>query len=633
MAAPKKINLLPDEVASKIAAGEVVERPASVVRELLDNAIDSGARNIRVEIRGGGRDLIRIIDDGCGIFPEDMPKAFLRHATSKITTADDLWSVRTLGFRGEALYSIAAISRMQLLSRTATSQAGYELAVDGGRLVADGPRGAPPGTIVTVRELFYNLPARLKFLKSAQAEGAHITAQVQGYALAHPGIKFTLTNEGRLTFQSPGDGDLRSAAMSVYGPEVARALLPVGLEPEVELFDDLLTAEEEGGRGELSNGISEGDARYAALSGTIPIDVYGYVSPPALSRSNRQAQHFFINSRAVQSRMLTFAVEEAYHTLLMVGRRPICIINVIVDPSLVDVNVHPAKSEVKFRDERAVFSAVQKAVRSALTAHVPAPVYGSRGSDGWALPSGGSSGIEMEFAPSFGGRDQAALGPLQSDLWRAGANLEHARSDDAEPLPPPPARNLPPLRVVGQVGTTYIITEGPDGLFLVDQHAAHERVLYEKMGAALARGDLPVQPLLQPVPLHFSAAQLAELESVLPLMSELGFDLESFGENTVLVRAVPAVYAESNRDVGRDLIDVLDTVVSGSTPERWREEMAITLACHSAIRAGQTLSLDEMRALVGQLELCEYPRACAHGRPTMLHLSTTQLEREFGRRA
>ena len=563
-----------------------------------------------------------------------MPKAFLRHATSKINTADDLWSVRTLGFRGEALYSIAAISRMQLLSRTSASQSGYELTVEGGALVADGPRGAPPGTIVVVRELFFNLPARLKFLKSAQAEGAHITAQVQGYALAHPGIKFTLTNEGRLTFQSPGDGDLRSAAMSVYGPEVARALLPVGLEPENDLFDNSPAEGDGVAQDDFSNGISEGDGRYSAVIGINPINVYGYVSPPALSRSNRQAQHFFINGRAVQSRMLTFAVEEAYHTLLMVGRRPICIINVTVDPSLVDVNVHPAKSEVKFRDERAVFSAVQKAVRSALTAHVPAPIYGSRGSEGWALPSGTStSGIEMEFAPSFGGTDLIAAGPLQSDLWRLGASPEHVRNDYAEPLPPPPPRNLPPLQVVGQVGSTYIITEGPDGLFLVDQHAAHERVLYEKMGAALAHGDLPVQPLLQPVPLHFSAAQLAELEPVLPLMSELGFDFASFGENTVLVRSVPAVYAESKRDVGRDLIDVLDTVVRGSAPERWREEMAITLACHSAVRAGQTLSLDEMRALVTQLELCQYPRACAHGRPTMLHLSTTQLEREFGRRS
>ena len=342
--------------------------------------------------------------------------------------------------------------------------------------------------------------------------------------------------------------------------------------------------------------------------------------------------------------MLTYAIEEAYHTLLMVGRRPLCIINIHIDPSLIDVNVHPAKAEVKFRDERALFSAVQRAVRSALTAHVTPPTYGSRNSEGWSTPPNNDGGIEMEFGPSHAQtlrRPALALteaepaGPLQSELWRAGEHngVSTSTGGSIEPLPPPPPRNLPPLRVVGQVGSTYIITEGPDGLFLVDQHAAHERVLYEKMGSSLARGELPVQPLLQPVPLQFSAAQYAELEDVLPLMSELGFELEPFGEGTVLVRAVPAVYAESRRDVGRDLMEVLDTVVHGSRPERWREEMAITLACHSAIRAGQTLSLDEMRALIGQLELCQHPRACAHGRPTMLHLSTMQLEREFGRRA
>jgi DNA mismatch repair protein MutL len=608
--------VLPDEVASKIAAGEVVERPASVVRELLDNAIDAGARHIRVEIRGGGRELIRVIDDGCGVMRDDMPRAFLRHATSKILTADDLWTVRTLGFRGEALYSIAAVSRLSFVSRPTGEQAGYELALEAGRPTSQGQRGSPPGSIVTVRDLFFNLPARLKFLKSAQAEGAHITALVQSYALAHPGITLTLTNEGRLTFQSPGSGDLRAAAMSVYGPEVARALLPVGLEPDENEDEDWEAISSEGVR------------------------VYGYVAPPSMSRSNRQAMHFFINGRAVQSRMLTYAVEEAYHTLLMVGRRPLCIINVVVDPSLVDVNVHPAKAEVKFRDERAMFSAVQRAVRSALTAHVTPPVYGSRGSEGWALPAG-ESGIEMEFGEGYNredaGRNGAPaqqVGPLQSELWRAGdsgTGRTHME-EGVEPLPPPPPRNLPPLRVVGQVGNTYIIAEGPDGFFLVDQHAAHERVLYERMGTALARGELPIQPLLQPVPLQFSAAQYAEIEGVLPLMDELGFELEPFGEGTVLVRAVPAIYAESKRDVGRDLLEILDTVVHGSRPERWREEMAITLACHSAVRAGQTLSLDEMRALMGRLELCQYPRACAHGRPTMLHLSTTQLEREFGRR-
>ena len=606
---PGKILVLPDDVASKIAAGEVVERPASVVRELLDNAIDAGGRHVRIEIKGGGRELIRVIDDGVGVAPDDMPRAFLRHATSKIRTADDLWSVRTLGFRGEALYSIAAVSRMSLLSRTPSSRAGYEMSLEGGRVVAEGPKGAPPGTIVTVRDLFFNLPARLKFLKSAPAEAAHISALAQQYALAHPGIKFSLTNENRLSFQSPGDGDLRAASLAVYGPEVARALLPVGLEPaeDVEEFE----------RAFPSAGLQ----------------VYGYVSPPAVSRSNRQAMHFFVNRRAVQSRMLGYAVEEAYHTLLMVGRRPICMVNVLIDPTLVDVNVHPAKAEVKFRDERAVFSAVQRAVRSALTAHVPAPAYGSRGAGGWSLPNG--DGLDVEFSPPYPGSNgtpAAPGGPIQSDLWRTAASGTHA-ADDIEPLPPAPPRSLPPLRLVGQVASTYLIAEGPDGLYLVDQHAAHERVLYERLGADLQRGGLPVQPLLQPVALDLTASQRSLVEPVLPLLAELGFEVEPFGEHALLLRAVPAVYAASKRDVGSDLLALLDEVVSGSAPDRWREDMAITLACHSAVRAGQTLSLDEMRALLGQLELCHYPRACAHGRPTMLHLSQMQLEREFGRRA
>ena len=605
----RKILVLPDEVASKIAAGEVVERPASVVRELLDNAIDAGGRHIRVEIKAGGRELIRVVDDGAGVAPDDMPRAFLRHATSKIRTADDLWAVRTLGFRGEALYTVAAVSRVSFVSRPPSSQAGYELSLEGGRVVAEGPKGSPPGTIVNVRDLFFNLPARLKFLKSAPAEAAHISALVQQYALAHPGIKFSLTNEGRLTFQSPGDGDLRAASLAVYGPEVARALLPVGLEPDED--------------------VEEFEHAFPSAG----LQVYGYVSPPAVSRSNRQAMHFFVNRRAVQSRMLGYAVEEAYHTLLMVGRRPICMVNVLIDPTLVDVNVHPAKAEVKFRDERAVFSAVQRAVRSALTAHVPAPAYGSRGVDGWSLPN--SDGLGLEFSPPFPGSpdgQSVPSGPVQSDLWRTAASGTHA-GDSVEPLPPAPPRSLPPLRLVGQVAATYLIAEGPDGLYLVDQHAAHERVLYERLGADLGRGGLPVQPLLQPVALDLTASQRSLVEPVLPLMAELGFEVEPFGEHALLVRAVPAVYASSRRDVGTDLLSLLDEVVSGSAPDRWREEMAITLACHSAVRAGQTLSLDEMRALLGQLELCRYPRACAHGRPTMLHLSQMQLEREFGRRA
>jgi DNA mismatch repair protein MutL len=343
---------------------------------------------------------------------------------------------------------------------------------------------------------------------------------------------------------------------------------------------------------------------------------------------------FFVNRRGIQSRMLQYAVAEAYHSLLMVGRHPICIVHLTIAPGLLDVNVHPAKAEVKFRDERTVFSAVQKAVRSALQAHVPAPAFGSRGNEGWSFGNG-AGGIEAEFSTAAPyGSSYAPVGDAeQAGMWdRADTAAPTHLDDDVEPLPAPKQRTLPPLRVVGQVGSTYIIAEGPDGLFLVDQHAAHERVLYEQLADAMTSGSLMVQPLLTPVPLELTAHQRSMVEPVLALLAELGFELEPFGESALLVRAVPAIYASSNRDMGHALMELIDEVMSGTAPDRWREEMAITLACHSAIRAGQLLSLDEMRALLGQLERCNYPRSCAHGRPTMLHLSQMQLEREFGRR-
>lgn len=597
----RSINVLPAEVASKIAAGEVIERPGSVVRELVDNAIDAGASRVRVEISGGGRDLIKVSDDGSGVAREEMPRAFLRHATSKLRTADDLWAIKTLGFRGEALYSIAAVSKLLFRSRPREFEAGYEMALEGGRIAGESACGIPAGTAVTVRELFYNLPARLKFLRSAPAEAAHISALIQQYALAHPTVRFTLVNEGRVSFQSPGDSDLRGAAMCVYGSDVGRGLLPVGVEPD------------------------EYDAEITETTGFDAVHVFGYVSPPVHSRSNRQAMHFFVNTRAVQSKMLQYAIQEAYHTLLMVGRFPICVINVLLEPSLLDVNVHPAKAEVKFRDERSVFRAVQKGVRSALEAHVPAPAFGTRSSEGWSVQTP-MNGLDGEFTQSW----EAPLSATQSNAWTL--DSVQAPDDAPQPLPPPPPRNLPPLRVVGQLGGTYIVAEGPDGLFLVDQHAAHERILFEQLGGALEQGGLAVQPLLQPLPLEVPQSQRGEFEAVLPHLAELGFDLEPFGESSLLIRSVPAIYAASSRDVGSDLLRIISSVVEGSRPERWREEMAITLACHSAIRAGQSLSLDEMRAMLQQLELCKYPRHCAHGRPTMLHLTQAQLEREFGRK-
>jgi DNA mismatch repair protein MutL len=665
------IQVLDPQVAAKIAAGEVVERPASVVKELMDNAIDAGATEVRVEIREGGKALIRISDNGGGIPPDEISLAFLRHATSKIRTADDLFALYTLGFRGEALASISAVARVTLSTRQAADLMGTEMTVAGGEPSPLTPRGLPQGTIIAVRDLFYNVPARLKFLKTAAAETAHVTGLVQEYALAYPALRFTLISDNKEVFQSPGSGELRDAIREVYGADIARAMLPVGVLPSSEpaISDDPFAdwidpAALAGPRRALP------PSEQRAAPADAPVQVWGYVSPPAISRTNRQAQHFFVNGRAIGSRMLTFALEEAYHSLLMVNRHPLAVLNVQVDPAAVDANVHPTKSEVKFRQERQVFSAVQHAVREALAAHSPVPGFGTRSAEGWKLPDPGESGstptpappatpteygarlspadgAEDGLAPHLRGAQQGALGfdaappALGWDAFEGAELIETAPG--AAPMPtdelafagsqPPPATpQLPPLRVIGQVANTYIITEGPDGMFLIDQHAAHERVLYEQLDRQLRGRSVPVQPLLQPLLLALTPRQRAEIEPLLPVLHEVGFDLELVAgrDGGLRVSTIPAMFA--GRVSVDDLLEMVDELLVGSPPDRWRDQLAITLACHSAVRAGKVMAQEEMRALVAQLEGCRFPRLCAHGRPTMLHLSALQLEREFGRR-
>jgi len=674
------IQLLDPAVAAKIAAGEVIERPASVIKELMDNAIDAGATEIRVEIRGGGQPFLRIADNGQGIPAPELPLAFVRHATSKIHTAEELFALYTLGFRGEALASAAAVARVTITTRTPEDEVGTEMTVEGGLAGVPGPRGTPRGTIVTVRDLFFNVPARLKFLKSAAAEAAQVTALVQQYGLAYPAIRFVLTSDAKQVFASPGNGDLRDAIRQVYGQEIAGSMLPVGRLPATEPplsddpFADWVDPQALPGprRAPPAPAAAEGPE-----SDPTGAQVWGYVSPPSVSRTNRQAQHFFVNGRAINSRMLTYALEEAYHSLLMVGRHPIAVLNVHVDPADVDANVHPTKSEVKFRHERSVFVAVQKTVRAALAAHSPVPSFGTRGAEGWQLPASppaagdeatppGSAGLAAFDGAARAGR--GAPGPLpepheQGALfggyaapalawqgWATGSETPPAPAAGVAPpdsvlpaepaalgaLPGPAAAGgvLPPLRVVGQVANTYIISEGPDGMFLIDQHAAHERVLYERFDRAVRGGrGVPIQPLLQPLTLDLTARQRAEVEPVLPLLQEVGFDLELVRGHApaLLIRAIPAMYADRVSLTG--MLEMIDELLVGSPPDRWRDQLVITLACHSAVRAGKALSPDEMRALVTQLEACTFPRLCAHGRPTMLHLSALQLEREFGRRS
>jgi DNA mismatch repair protein MutL len=553
----------------------VVERPASVVKELLENSLDAGATQIAIEVQGGGVRLIRVVDNGAGIPPEEVDLAFERFATSKVATANDLEGISSLGFRGEALPSIAAVSEVTMVTRSRDELSGIFVNIKDGAILEKAKRGCPLGTTVTVRNLFRNVPARLKFLKSASTENGHISNLVSQYSLAFPEVRFTLIIDGRTTFRSPGSGSLREVLGAVYGLDVAKAMLAIEAKEDA---DPLLPR------------------------------VAGFISPISLTRASRSYMSFFVNRRWVQSRMATYALEEAYHGLLMVGRHPIAVINISLLPQEVDVNVHPTKNEVRFRNERDIFSAVQKAVRATLTAQAPMPTLDT-------LP-------QPQLAPAA---PTERLPAFDVKPGEAVAKSPLAVPPSAEPV----AKSLPILRVVGQMANTYVIAEGPDGMYLIDQHAAHERVLFERIRNERSRRAVEVQGLLQPVPVELTVRQQELLELQSEALSEYGFGIEHFGERTYLVRSVPAVL--SGQNVAQSLVEVLDFLAEGEKGDR-REEIAISLACHGAVRAGQALSHEEMRDLIRQLEQASQPRTCPHGRPTMIHLSASQLEKGFGRR-
>jgi DNA mismatch repair protein MutL len=586
------IHVLPDEVAAKIAAGEVVERPASVVKELVENAIDAGATSIHVEVREGGKRLMRVSDDGCGIPAAETELAFARHATSKLQTIDDLARVTTLGFRGEALASIAAVSHVTLLTRTVQEEAGTRLRIEGGRVVRREGSGHPRGTTISVENLFYNVPARLKFLRREATERRHIDQLVIRYAMAYPDLRFTLENDGRLTFRSPGNGSLHDVLIEVYGLETASAMIAVD------------------------------DPSAPPASG---VHVSGYVSQPDTHRANREQITLFVNGRWVQDRGLTFAIEQAYHTLLPTDRHPLAVVRVALPPEELDVNVHPTKSEVKFQHRDAVFRAVQRTVRQALLAQAPIPQARYPAAqwedEGWQ---------ERRQALGGAGATQGAMGLVPP--------LEGAVQPRLPASPSEPQERLPPLRVLGQLAQTYIIAEGPEGMYLVDQHAAHERVLYEKLLAQQASANVPVQQLLEPLTVDLAPAQAAELETWLEPLLRMGFQVEPFGGSTVLVRSVPAILGRI--DVRQMLTSILDELGAGEEPLADRAgQLPMTdarlagVACkRGAVKAGQTLSMEEMKGLIAQLEGARAPRTCPHGRPTMILLSQAWMQREFGRR-
>ena len=553
------IKVLESEIVSKIAAGEVIERPASVVKELIENSLDARATQIAVETQGGGVELIKVSDNGAGIPAPELELAFHRYATSKIGNLDDLEKISSLGFRGEALPSIAAVAEVEILTQTSSTPIGSYLHLRKGEVVRKESGARPQGTTITVRRLFRYFPARLKFLKSVNTENSHIAHLVSQYALAFPEVKFSLVLDKRPSLRTTGNGDLREVVSEIYGSEVAQRML------KVEQKDS-------------------------------PAKIGGLTSPPSLARSNRNYLSFFVNRRWVRSPLLTRATKEAYHGLLMDGQHPIAVINISLPTQELDVNIHPAKAQIKFCHEQAVFGSVQKAIEEALAR---TPIASSK-----AVPFSVSSGqwqsprMIMDNEPAF----------VVAQL---------------------PTMELPVLRVLGQLANTYIIAEGPNGLYLIDQHAAHERILYDRISAQWAQKEVEVQGLLQPITIELSPREEETLRASKEFLAEFGFTIEPFGNRSYMIRAIPALMAKAN--IIEIISVLLDNLASKESPSPWEEKIAQSLACHGTIRAGQQLSNEEMRELIKQLEQTKQPRACPHGRPTMIHLSSHQLEKEFGR--
>ncbi|MHB8808289.1 MAG: DNA mismatch repair endonuclease MutL [Anaerolineaceae bacterium] len=577
------IKILPESVSNKIAAGEVVENPASVVKELMENAIDASARSIQIRIEGGGKDLIALSDDGTGIPAEEIALVITRFATSKINSIEDLQHIQSLGFRGEALASIAAVSMLHIQTRSKDETEGSELICEHGNLKSIARKGFPQGSRFEVRDLFTNVPARLKFLKSERTERSRITDLVLYYALAYPHLRFTLEMEGRMVLQTAGNGNQREILAAIYDLETARQMLEVNLEEQGNF-------------------------------------IHGFCSPVGITRSNRRDIHFFVNGRLVQDVSLTSALVNSYHSYLMVGRYPIAIVFLEIPPAEVDINIHPAKAEVRFADARAISGKLARAVRLALLASSPAPTFNQ---SLW-----GSSHIETNEHEIFNPAQTGSFPRSSSDSATEISTPENMQAQPALGLD----EHMPLLRVVGQVGATYIVAEGPDGLYLIDQHAAHERILYEQiLDKRVQKKD--TQLLLEPILFTPSAREAELLASVENTLEEIGFQVDAFGPGTFSIRAVPAFMSHTfSLRIITDALHELDEE-KASAVSKEKEEIVIRSICKgAAIKGGTVLSKEEQETLIRQLETCQNPRTCPHGRPTMIHLSVDILERQFGRK-
>ncbi len=622
---------LSQHVANLIAAGEVVERPASVVKELLENAVDAGATKITVEIRDGGMTFLRVTDNGCGMAPEDAKTAFLRHATSKLRNAEDLAAISTMGFRGEALAAIASVSRIDLMTKTSEHLSGTSLHLEAGEITEESEAGCPDGTTIIIRDLFYNTPARMKFMKSDTVEGGRVTAAVQMQALAHPEVAFTFLRDGKQILSTPGSGNLQDAVYCIYGRESAQ--------------------------------MSKVDSRWDNYT------LSGFVSKPTDARPSRAMQTFFVNDRPVKSKLLTAALEEAFRNQIMVGKFPACVLHLHLPANAVDVNVHPAKTEVKFLSEKAVFDCVHYGVLAALNTQKDRPEVRFAPQPVTSVPAEPKQAAKQtsffrtmtaEEYRNFSAAVQSAPQPKpeaaraasqavlqQNPILRENVFIPAVTppaytppvtpvpaAPAAEPQPEPEQTALPmpeetPWRMVGELYNSYILVEQGEDAFLIDKHAAHERILFEKLKAN--QEAISSQMLLAPIPVRMNPESTAILLSNLPLLTELGFEIDEFGDNTVLLRQIPM---DLTPELAAQAIEALAADLLAGRRERAdtvRDTLLHTVACKAAIKAGWDNDDAELLAIVRQVMAREDLKYCPHGRPIRVSLSKKQLEKQFKR--
>ncbi|MBD2869845.1 DNA mismatch repair endonuclease MutL [Paenibacillus arenilitoris] len=674
-----KIKVLDEQLANQIAAGEVVERPASVVKELVENAVDAGSTTVDITIEEGGLAFIRVADNGYGIEAGDIATAFQRHATSKIATSSDLFRIASLGFRGEALPSIAAVSRLECVSADSSSGLARRIVIEGGAITADEPANSPQGTDMTVKDLFYNTPARLKYMKAIQTELGHISDYVNRIALAHPGIAFTFKHNGNVLLRTLGTGDRLQVIAAVYGSNTAKVMLPV----EAENSD---------------------------------YELRGFISKPELTRANRNGITAIVNGRYIRSHAVNQALMQAYHTLLPINRYPLAVLEIGMHPGLLDVNVHPSKMEVRFSKEADLRSLIEDAVKQVLSRqrHIPGPEssrrqdrskplfvqdaisfhrpepaeeqvkpsqlsnFGSYGQQSQsanrpsaaypAVPKAEREQIppqamEKLYAPPSPAKTEPTALREAAAVWAQAAPaashdtpaesagetpayLDTLAPPDAYPVSEPASLDrpsgepeeepkkpaFPELHWIGQHHGTYIVAQSEDGLYLIDQHAAHERINYEYFFHKFGNPEAASQQLLVPLTLEFTPGDAAQLRELLPLFAQAGVELEPFGAQTFLVRAYPEwMPAGEEKALVEEMAELLIAERKSIDIAKLREKAAIMCACKASIKANDRMSREEGEALLGRLSRCGQPYTCPHGRPIIVHLSTYQLEKMFKR--